>query len=279
MTGLEMKQDLRGINNGVEGRKIWNIGMWNVRGLAGREEELIWEFEKAKVDLLLLSETKVKGRGLKRLKNDHGLLYSGVDRHVWGQAGVACLVHRNCMERIQNWEFVNERIMEVKYRINEAETATLLVVYGPNESEEKEVKESFWNCLQGQVEKKHGLLLIGGDLNGRVGNNGREASGCIGKYGEPNKNSNGQRIIDFCTVNNLFVANTFFQHADIHKYTRIMESRQEKSIIDLLLMERSGRKRIKDVRVKRQYEIGSDHHFVSIQVKANIQKEINTQAR
>ena len=44
---------------------MWNIATWNVRGLAGKENELIgeWEFERKNLDILGITETKKKGSG------------------------------------------------------------------------------------------------------------------------------------------------------------------------------------------------------------------------
>ena len=40
--------------------KIWRIGMWNIRSINGKEEELISEFEKETLDILGIAETKKK---------------------------------------------------------------------------------------------------------------------------------------------------------------------------------------------------------------------------
>lgn len=62
----------------------------------------------------------------------------------------------------------------------------------------------------------------------------------------------------------MIVGNTFFQHKDIHKYTREMPSRDEKSIIDLLIIEENKLKRIRDIEVRRGCEIGSGHYLVMV---------------
>ena len=40
--------------------KIWRIGMWNIRSINGKEEELISEFEKETLDILGIAEIKKK---------------------------------------------------------------------------------------------------------------------------------------------------------------------------------------------------------------------------
>lgn len=90
--------------------------------------------------------------------------------------------------------------------------------------------------------------------------------GVVRKYGENTRNDNGNRLIDFCRLNGLIIANTFFDHKDIHKYTRKAPSRNERSIIDYILIEKSRRHLVKNIRVKRGPEIGSDHYLVKAQL-------------
>ena len=49
-------------------------------------------------------------------------------------------------------------------------------------------------------------MLIG-DMNVRVGN--ERVANILGANGEATLNSNGRKLIDFCTFNNLNIMNTF----------------------------------------------------------------------
>lgn len=53
------------------------MATWNVRGLNGKEYELIEEMINARVDILGITEIKKKGKGVIKIQN-HILLYSGV---------------------------------------------------------------------------------------------------------------------------------------------------------------------------------------------------------
>ncbi|KAK5648822.1 hypothetical protein RI129_003714 [Pyrocoelia pectoralis] len=106
-----------------------------------------------------------------------------------------------------------------------------------------------------------------GDFNSRVGNKNDTNTNVIGKHGEPICNSNGTRMIDYCVMNDLIIANTFYEHANIHKFTRVAESRNEKSILDYVLVQRSNRRTVTDVRVQRSAEIFSDHYLVIAKIK------------
>ena len=43
----------------------------------------------------------------------------------------------------------------------------------------------------------------------------------IGRNGEAVKNDSGGRLLRFCAVNDMLVMNSWFQHKEIHKFTRI----------------------------------------------------------
>ena len=51
------------------------IGTWNIKTLNGKEEEIVEEMDKYRIDLLGISETKKKGKGQKHVKNNYVLRY------------------------------------------------------------------------------------------------------------------------------------------------------------------------------------------------------------
>lgn len=76
-----------------------------------------------------------------------------------------------------------------------------------------------------------------------------------------------KEFFEFCVENDMIVCNTFFKHRDIHKHTRTMESRAGRSIINLFMVRRNDSKLINDTKVKRSYEIGTDHYLVELKIK------------
>ncbi|KAK4876876.1 hypothetical protein RN001_009382 [Aquatica leii] len=91
----------------------------------------------------------------------------------------------------------------------------------------------------------------------------------MGLQGENTKNDNGIRLIDLCVGNYLVITNTKFMHKDIHKYTREVRSRNENSIIDYFIVNTENWNRVKDVRVKRNAEIGSYHFLLKMKLWIN----------
>lgn len=232
-----------------------------------KEIEIIEEFEKAKMHLLAITELKRKGQGIIETEGEHILIYSGVPISERAQAGVGCIINKEWKKGIQSWEFISERILKIELKNIIQETVTAIIVYGPNDNGKAEEKDNFWMKLQETVETSKGKILILGDFNSRVGNNNEGIEEIMGIFGEQEKNNNGDRMIDFCLMNNLVISNSTFKHKDIHKFTRVEPAKDEKSIIDYILIERDNRKILKDVRVMRGFEIGSDHYLVKGKVK------------
>ena len=88
---------------------------------------------------------------------------------------------------------------------------TVIQVYDPtSNAEEAEVKQ-FYEDQQDLLEliPKKDVLAIIEDWNAKVGS--QEIPGVTGKFGLGVQNEAGQRLIEFCKGNTLFITNTLFQ--------------------------------------------------------------------
>uniref|UniRef100_A0A1Y1M3Z3 Reverse transcriptase domain-containing protein n=1 Tax=Photinus pyralis TaxID=7054 RepID=A0A1Y1M3Z3_PHOPY len=254
-------------SKGTDNYYILKIGTWNVRSIMDKEKELEEEFEKADLDILGITETKKKGTGEIVLDSGHLFIYSGVQHSNRAREGVGCIIKKDKAKHIYKWKGITARLLHVELDIGEQSKTSILVVYGPDENEAVKIKDEFWEKLTEEIEEIKGRLLIIGDLNGRVGKRNQESGETIGTYGETTLNNNGRRLVDFCLLNNLIITNTFYAHKDIHKYTREVRSRGERSIIDYIIIDRYHRKEIMDTRVYRGSEIYSDHYLVMSKMK------------
>ena len=90
----------------------------------------------------------------------------------------------------------------------------VIQVYAPTSNAEE--AERFYEDLQDLLEltPKKDVLFIIGDWNPKVGS--QETPGVTGKFGLGIWNETGKRLIEFCQVNALVIANTLFQQ---HKRT------------------------------------------------------------
>ncbi|XP_044755085.1 craniofacial development protein 2-like [Coccinella septempunctata] len=201
-------------------KEIYKIETWNVRGISGKEMELCGEFENSMLDMLVITETKKKGNGKMAIDDRYTLVWSGVHQDERARSGVGFLMKSEVEEKYLNkWEAINERIMVVEMSYGGL-LETIIGVYGPNEDDKKEEKDHFWNELTLVLEEARGTIYIAGDFNGRVGKRSNQQTRCIGEHGEDVLNSNGKRLLEFCEIHGFIIGNTFFEHKDIHKYTR-----------------------------------------------------------
>lgn len=106
--------------------------------------------------------------------------------------------------------------------------------YCPNEDSKVEEKDEFLEQVSIITDDSKNKLIIMGDLNDRVGTKDVKSGEVLGAYGETSRNSNGKRIIDYCIQNDLLLMNTWFEHKNIHKYTRVAPTRNERSIISTI---------------------------------------------
>lgn len=56
------------------------------------------------------------------------------------------------------------------------------------------------NTQRETMDEVNGILIIIGDLNGRIGKQ-EESNDIIGMHGESQRNNNGLRLIHFCILN------------------------------------------------------------------------------
>lgn len=221
------------------------------------------------LDILGITETKKKGKGMEEMDEGHILIYSGVNTEERAAEGVGCIINNRLGKNIKKWEFISSRILTIDIEIEPKIKTTVIVVYGPSEDERVNRKDQFWEALSDKIEEIQHRLIIVGDFNSRVGLKNNEAVDVIGEHGEDHLNDNGRRMLDFCIENNLLITNTFYRHKNIHKYTREVHSRRERSIIDYILINRQHRNELLDVRVYRGAEIYSDHYLLMGKMRIN----------
>ena len=157
------------------------LGSLNVRGCSTIESkrcEIGRLFVKRKMDVLALSETKMKGKGEAEFGEVKGRI-SGIER---GRAreGVALLLSERMKRRVVAWKEVSSRVMWVKVRIGR-ECWVFISAYGPGSEKNEEEREEFWSGLNDCIESlgKSSYVVVLGDLNARVGD--EEIEGVVGK--------------------------------------------------------------------------------------------------
>ena len=176
-----------------------------MRTMRGKDWELIEEMKKNDLGILGISETKWKGSGAKDI-GDAYAIFSGVSEGR-ARAGVAVVLSEQMRRHVKSWKCASERMVKLKVSI---ECYTLVQVYAQTDDSKSEAKDEFFVELQRVVEEvgRREILIVMGDLNARVGRNTEVWGSVLGCHGEDVINESGKRLLRFCSVNELIVANT-----------------------------------------------------------------------
>ena len=100
--------------SGLDGN-LSRFGYWNVRKMNGREQELVEEMKKYRLDILGISEAKVRGKGV-RMIGGTTCVYSGVQRER-AKADVAILLSERFGRFLREWRCVDERIVWIRLKV------------------------------------------------------------------------------------------------------------------------------------------------------------------
>ena len=84
------------------------------------------------------------------------------------------------------------------------------------------------------------MVIILGDFNAKIGIYQPLWKDTMDKFGIGNINKCGERLLQFCIVNELFVANTVFPHKSLRKWTWNHPNRVHKSMIDYIIVRKDG---------------------------------------
>ena len=154
---------------------------------------------------------------------------------------------------------------------------TVIAIYAPvnrTNGHKDEESEAFYDSLQQVLHDtpKKDMLLIIGDFNARVHSDKGLMNGLIGPHTVDQMNENRERLLDLCLINDLIIANTFYQHKSIHQCTWMHPGNKQWHILDYVLINRKFRSSIHDIRVHRNAAgaVGSDHHLRRTKIRLHL---------
>ena len=275
MAGGQSRKDATSLNTDLLTPKIIErIGCWNVRTMhqVGKTEQVLQEMHNYNLSILGVTEARWTDSGKQTLDSGDTIMWAGC-RDGHHQEGVALLVSKKRSKTLLRWKPINERLMYAQFNSKYARLS-VLVTYAPTEDAEEEVKDTFYDSLQAALEEvpKHDVTLVIGDLNARAGSVNQGHEKVMEKEALGRMNDNGERLVTFCEENNLVVGRSIFQHKEIHKTTWKSPDGRTESQIDHVLINAKWRRTLRDVRVKRQADVGSDHNLVVATVKLKLWK-------
>ena len=79
---------------------------------------------------------------------------------------------------------------------------------------DENIREEFYGALNNTVNgiNRRDMLIIEGDMNGKIGSGHYDYQECIGRYGKGKMNSNDKHLAVFALLNDLVLTNTMFKH-------------------------------------------------------------------
>ncbi|CAF2189429.1 unnamed protein product [Rotaria magnacalcarata] len=99
-----------------------------------------------------------------------------------------------------------------------------------------------------------------GDWNAKVGS--KPITGITGNFGLGDRNEAGDRLLEFCHNNYLFITNTCFQQPKRRLYTWTSPNGQYKNQIDYILCSQRWRSSIQLAKTRPGADCGSDHELL-----------------
>ena len=148
---------------------------------------------------------------------------------------------------------------------------SILSVYAPTAKAPPATKQKFMEDLQDVVNEipTSDVMLFLGDLNARVGSaigSNDVWRGVRGRHGVGRCNEAGEKLLEFCSLNQLTIMNTWFEKKRHHLTTWKHPATKESHMIDYVIMRADQRVLCVDVQVMRGANCWSDHSMVRAKV-------------
>ena len=242
--GSAMDIGKNGRNSGRDEVRL-RVGSINLGSLTGKGGELVRILEDRKISIACVQETRWKGSRARELGLGYKVLYCGEES---GRNGVGVVVNGLLKDSVVDVKRSNSRLMLVKL-VWKGIVLNVVSAYAPQVGLEEEEKQKVWKDfdeLVGLVDKKE-RLIIGGDLNGHVGERCGRYREVHGDNGFGLLSKEGEKILETAVAHNIFIVNTKFKKSTEHLIT--YKSRVGVSQIDFFLVRREDLSECKNCKV------------------------------
>ena len=277
--GSQNQQDVSGlIKLLIHPKYSMKIGNWNVRTLyrSGNTAQVAREMKRRGIDVMGISETHWTGQRTMQLADGKTIIYSGRDDDNHRE-GVGMLMSNHAAASLMEWTLISERVIQARFYSKHIKL-TIIHIYDTEDTDEQ-IKDEFYGRLQDALDSvsEHDMLIVTGEMNAR--NNNWAYESVMGKHGLGQRNDNGERLCDMCDMNEVVITATLFPHQTILKVTWVSPGGNAMNQIDHVLISRGFRNSVKDTRVYRSADIGSDHYLVCTVVKLRLSKQTTERKR
>jgi exonuclease III len=174
---------------------------------------------------------------------------------------VAIIVAKKMVETVQEYKPINDRIIYIRIRAI-PENLSITQVYAPTSKASEEEIEQFYEQLQDIISEIpwNNVSFIIGDFNAKVDN--QIAKGITGRFGLGTRHERGDKLIEFCMENSLFVANTLFQQPTDRLHTCTSPDGRCQNQIDYILGTHRWKSTILVSKTIQAADCGYDHELL-----------------
>ena len=230
------------VSNLPEDCNAVNIGTWNVRTLKedGKVKLLLNEMLRLRIDILGISETHWNVDTPESWEENGYVIITSSRRDKVHRQGVAIIIKKEIAICLTDYNIISERIMSIEINTKTG-PLTIFQIYAPDSSYDDAEIDMFYNNLQDEINKlpRKNTFMIIGDFNAIVGKhsyvNWPETAG---RYSIGTRNIRGERLLQFCAINNLKIVNTLYKHKFRHLVTWISPDCKTRNQIDYILVQK-----------------------------------------
>ena len=129
------------------------------------------------------------------------------------QGGVGFLISKQVVGCLIEWKPVSARVISASF-FGQGHNITIIQVYAPTTNHSDEEMDDSYQTLQHTIDNvpRGDIRIMIGDFNAQVGADCTTWSGVIGGCGYGFMNERGERLLQFCRINQLCIMNTWFNH-------------------------------------------------------------------
>ena len=211
-----------------------------------------------------------------------------------GNGGVGFILSQRAHAALIEWRPINSRICAARFettihvrrqhnnhqqyarvgRRGQRRAITVIAVYAPHNSHSSAAKEAFYNNTRAAIRAtpRDDIIIVLGDTNARVGALAANEKILGGNHALRSvaRNDNGQRMIDLCRDNHLWLASSAFQHCRRHTATFRPANAITWKQLDHVMVSRRWHQSITDVRSHWGTSRTSDHALVVTTLNINV---------
>ena len=279
----ESRKEASALKNLLSARKNINIGTWNVRTMyeTGKAAQISAEMRNYKLSVLGLAETRWTKSGQQKLATGELILFAGHETEgAHHTEGVAFMLSREAQSALVGWEAISPRFIKATFRTQiDKLKLNLIMCYAPTNNSDEEVKEQFYEQLQGILMELNSrdINVLLGDFNAKIGTDNTGYERVMGTHGLGEMNENGGMFLDTCAQYDFVVGGSVFPHKNIHKATWVSPDHTTTNQIDHICINTKFRRSLLDVKAKRGADVASDHHLVTAKLKLKLRRHWNNQ--